>query len=649
MSVSRSEEPSPNATTVSLPPETSDPKKYLIDICSSLESSSKRNQLVKNFSSLWNFVRLVENCVIDLGLGRKILAEIARVNPKLLNHFVHQKLLLDLNSDVRILCIQCIYDLIEGCDHEDSAKHESNMEIRPSIRLSVRFSDTSSLGRKSSSENLSFPPWNELKLESLEQKDDAKTTCACYEVARSSYSGTSNMYAIEEEDNETVVDLELPSSPQFFDERISLDSPPALKKYGDSFAMFIDKDKPVSPDEFLNNFSLSDQEKRDEELAKQEAKWFDSFQGTIPSLYSDRPSSILKSGSLNLKTCESDVSLILPDSQNSAFMYDLWEFGVLTALSDLASLDPVPECRDLAKRTLERFLKRAPNALVSNPNLPEKFGTFSRMCRRLRPRPASRPVHLHHGDVKLMNEMYGNLVGRTLVVSAGCAVFSLTLMSYFYGHCCQTAEELIITFQDDPLKHISRFPGFADMYHKLSQWSTVDFQEEQEVKLFDPEQTASSQAVGFISRRNVFKRPRVMFGVDPTNLGKEENINDLKFNTIILSLPQSGGRNSFNKNLVSGFLDSAVDILHQNGCIHISFSHKDEDAYEDEKMDEIVGGLSEELVAIHKFNKCLCGESESTNSKGMTYVLQLHDAEFSDSAETYCSTGSGRVPTGLNL
>jgi len=189
----------------------------------------------------------------------------------------------------------------------------------------------------------------------------------------------------------------------------------------------------------------------------------------------------------------------------------------------------------------------------------------------------------------------------------------------------------------EPLEHIALHPGFGNTFHKLSQCSNVKFEEEQEVKEFDPQDMPKSLSCVFRSTRFDIVRPKILFGIDPTKLGSNEYFKDSKFNTIIWNMMQTDGKKYFSKNLVSRFIDSAVDILHPNGCIHITFyQEEDTDLYKDWELDEVIKKASLFLSSKRKFPMYLCGDREK-HLAAKLYIFKLigtGEVELSD-ADTY--------------
>lgn len=645
MSVSLPEETTANVTIDALiTADSSNPKEYLTEICDLLQSA-EREKLIKIVSSSGSIVTLLHVCANEKELGQKILAELARATPKILKQFVDHELLTDLNPVIRMMCVECIYDLIDNCESLAEAKEEKITEKLEPRRSSVRFSDSWMVGRKSLPINSLLLQSEDVKSESvLLLSSEGKSNSTEREEGRNSINiGLGDMKAIEEEDillppRMILGGSELlPFSSVFLNGAISEDVAPELDKHKGSSKWFIrDVDK-VSSNSLLLNLEVNEESSSEEEAVnilspsekdRHEREWFESFRGSqslLPELPTELRPSILKNESWYSRHSDSSVFYKIADSPRRAFMYNLEKFRVLIALSDLATLDPLPKSRDLAKRTIALLLERAPSGLLQR--IPDKFGKFSRVFRQLKLRPASRPIHLRTKARARMNEIYSGLVGRTLVVGEKSGVFSERLVSYFHGHCGSKARELIITLENEALKQIARYPGFADTFQKLSQCSNVNFEEEKEVKVFDPEEMPTSLSTIFISKKSFATSPVIIFGVDPTKLGSKDHFQDSQFNTVIWNILDSDDKKSYNKDSVASFLESVVDILHPNGCIHISFSDQGDDADQYEKwgLDEVVKEASFCLVATKKFPTFLykkCIPYNRCNGKATIYVLK---------------------------
>jgi len=638
--------------------ELPDTKKYLIEILRLLQSPRKE-VLFKSLTSCSNLVPLLNTCANETGLGRKILSDLARANPNLLKLFVDHGLLVDSNPDIRLSCLYTIHDLISETSYE--YEHVRNSLNRPSSENvpSIRLPGQDAKERKK-------PPNFELTF-NIESKSGSITFKSCSEMKSSS------LLAVEDpipEDPQTdrnshmfmAKDKTLPSHDS--DLMIPEDVAPDLNKSRGSASWFIDPNKGSSRSPRLGSGSLtlddsdSDTEEANplspEEKLKQEKEWFESIRGTGQSFSSEPRPSILKTSlSFRSKKSESVPPLQISNSPENAFMWKLSEFGILTSLCDLATLDPFPKCREIAEQTLELLLQRAPSSLL--PHLPTKFGQFSRIYRQLRLRPASRPIILLRNTRIKLKEIYGGLAGRSLLLDGASCVFAEKLMSYFHGFCQQNALQLIISLQDDPITHVARYPGFAEVHHKLSQCSNVNFQEEREYKVFNPADLPKALRPAVKTRGDNLMNQQVLFGIDPAKVGSNENFKGSQFNNIIWNFPGSNEQVNTNvfrlppRDLVSSFFNSAIEILDPKGSIQIALYEEDDAAaqYETWDLEEVAEKASLGVVAAIEAPRFLCSTKEfpehnSADSKATVYVLKFLNANALDPSDddTYSDTYS---------
>jgi len=639
--------------------ELPDTKKYLIEILRLLQSPRKE-VLFKSLTSCSNLVPLLNTCANETGLGRKILSDLARANPNLLKLFVDHGLLVDSNPDIRLSCLYTIYDLINetNCEYE----YGRNSLNRPSCEnvSSIRLPGQDAKERKKL-------PNLELTF-NIESKSGSITFKSCSEMKSSSLIPEEPPIP---EDPQThrnrhtsiAKDRTLPSGNS---DMIHEDVAPDLNKSRGSASWFIDPNKGAlkSPRLGLGSSQLtlddsdSDTEEANplspEEKLEQEKKWFESIRGTGHSFSSEpRPSILKTSSSFRSKKSESVLPLQIPNSPENAFMWKLSEFGILTSLSDLATLDPFPKCREIAEQTLELLLQRAPSSLLTY--LPTKFGQYSRIYRQLRLRPASRPIILLRKTKIKLKEIYGGLAGRTLLLDGASCVFAEQLMSYFHGYCQQNALQLIVSLQDDPIIHVARYPGFADLHHKLSQCSNVNFQEEREYKVFNPGDLPKALRPAVKTRGTNFMNQQVLFGIDPAKVGSNENLKGSKFNNIIWNFPGCNDQVNTNvfrlppRDLVSSFFNSAIEILDPKGSIQIALYEEDDAAaqYEMWDLEEVAEKASLGVVTAIEAPRFLSGtyeypEHNSTGSKATVYVLKFLDAIALDPSDddTYSDTYS---------
>jgi len=642
--------------------ELPDTKKYLIEILRLLQSPRKE-VLFKSLTSCSNLVPLLNTCANETGLGRKILSDLARANPNLLKLFVDHGLLVDSNPDIRLSCLYTIYDLINEtkCEYE----YGRNSLTRPGFEnvSSIRLPGYDAKERKKVT-NLEFTF-------DIESKSGSITFKSCSEMKSGS------LIPVElpiPEDPQTyrnndifLANRTLPSLPSYTsDLMIPEDVAPDLKKSKGSLSWFIDPNKGSlkSPrlgsgcSQLTLDDSDSDTEEANplspEEKLKQEKEWFESIRGTGQSFSSEpRPSILKTSSSFRSKKSESVLPLQISNSPENEFMWKLSEFGILTSLSDLATLDPFSKCREIAEQTLELLLQRAPSSLL--PRLPIKFGQFSRFYRQLKLRPASRPIILSRKTRMKLKEIYGGLAGRSLLLDGASCVFAEKLMSYFHGHCQQNALQLIISLQDDAITQVARYPGFADMHHKLSQCSNVNFQEEREYKVFNPGDLPKALKPAVKTRGTNLMNQQVLFGINPAKVGSNEFFKGSQFNNIIWNFPGSNEQVNTNvfrlppRDLVSSFLNSAIEILDPKGSIQIALYEEDDAAaqYEMWDLEEVAEKASLGVVTAIEAPKFLCNTKEfpehnSADSKATIYVLKFLNAIALDPSDddTYSDTYS---------
>jgi len=640
--------PSIPSTKLPEPPYTAE---NLEEISNLLQQQDSQWDVVK---SLFNFPilqPLLAACSIQRSLGRKLLVLMAKTDPTLLKHFVKHKLLIDINPSIRLTCLQCVFDLIE---ETAQPKEEKNNRIC--------FSE---LENHISEELILHTPLESKSLESIIQKSvhviDEKTT-----------SPVANAIELPEQphldliiDDKKEFDV-LPSSGSSSD--LSEDDVPDLIKSKGSLSWFITGGSISGAESKTNlfNFTVTDETEESEELnalspsekRRQEEAWFKSCK--VPSTFtSEGPRrSILKCGT---PVSTEKTTPRIPDTPDTSFMHKLIGFGVVVVLGDLASLDPVTECRLLAKKTLELLLDRSPDSLMQR--LPKNFGHFVGSFRELVPRKASRPINLDKSTWVQLQRLYGDLEGRTLVVGEGGADFAEKLMSYFDSLCGQNAQELIVGVYHNEINQLRRYPGFSDMHHKLYHRSRVQFEEIGDCKLFDPVDTsdALSDQLKTKSTVPINIKSEFMFNVDATKLDEDERFKDKKFNNVIWNFPQvehdvADLRLKYeNRDLVSNFLKSVTSLLQPKATVRLAFHtnvYKDPDTGEEVSDNQFdTWGLAEVLKRnfFHikaaknlpkKFYKAtnVFGK-EFPFSKATLYILGHGDEEpsFMDSDDTYNS------------
>jgi len=662
-------------------------RRYLNEICLLLRSP-KSDELIKYLFLRANLVALLDTCANEVNLGRQVLAELGHAEPKLLKLFTRHRIVLDSNPVIRKVCVQCIYDLIDNkncCIYDliDNNKCDKLTSFNECVKLGdadIKFSVDSTpgkksskqVGRQSSAPNLKKPSYlyDKRKEENLGKKSTSLPLELSSMDDLDMHMSSMNMQVILEDD-----DMIPSPSRTALKHMMSEDLVPDINKSKGSSSWFIQKPGKVAEknlnalnigmgsdsesDERNNLLSPSDQEKQEEE-------WLESIRGSKLSINSGinpgiRPSILKSASSLYSKQSlsESDQPYRVPDTPKTAFMYKLGEFGVLTALSDLATLDPQPDNCELAERTLQLIIQRAPDNLL--PQLPRKFGKFSRVSRRLKLRSASRPIYLNRSTRSLMRDLYCGLVGRTLVLGGGSGVYAEKLMSYFNCHCRSNAKELIVSVFNDTITHLGYYPGFADIYHKLSHCSNVNFDDGHEEKLFDPGDIPNVLANAVKAKTDTSISTKVLFGVDPTKVGSDERFKDSQFNNVFWYFPQVYEGNAAlsntsltkiesTKDMVVNFLDSVVDILDDRGCIHIALD--DSDHGEKWDLNEVAKEASFNIVGTKELPSHLYRGPEQVDrdnrfSKATIYVLKvlgLGPAELSEadsfSDDTYSETSS---------
>lgn len=658
-----------NETITSVLHELPYTKKYLIEISNSLHTPKKK-ALFSTLSSRSNFVPLLKTCANESGLGRKILADLMRANLNFLKLFVDHGPLLDLDPVVRICCLQVIYDLIDDTksDYDYDRKSNNILESRNTLKSAIKFVEQ---------EHVNFVDRKSLANIDFSTKDESKSGSLSLEEVFTVRSNsllplelpTLNIESNTNSGEFVAVNDDLPSPcSAALKHKISEDIAPDLNKSKGSAAWFLIDTNRVSNTSPRINASLlnfeSDSESDEVELInpadqeKQEEEWLESVRSTERSLLSEPRPSVLKSSLSfsNKQSVSEDFQLEISDSPEKAFMWKLVEFGLLTALSDLATLDPFPKSRDLAERTLVLLLKRAPSSLLQL--FPTKLGQFSRVMRQLKLRSASRPIHLDKTSWKCMKEIYGDLAGRTLVLGGGSGAFAKRLVSYFHGHCQENANELIISFWKDPISHIARYPGFADTHHKLLQCSKVNFLEEREYKEFNPSDIPNVLTPAIKARNSSPLRKRVMFAVDPTKLGCITRFKNSHFNNVIWNFPGNNqefkinARKSSLRDLVASFLNSVVDILHPDGFIHIALHDEKEDTLQCQRWDmkEVAKEASLWVVLTMKAPRFLYSNDNSfeqnlTDSGATIYVLKFITFGILDLSDDDSGSGTYSEPS----
>jgi len=555
----------------------------LQEIANLLQQSASQLEIVKSLSLFANLVPLLNACVRHSSIGRKLLANMARTDPTLFKHFVRHKLLVDPKPSIRQACLQCIFDLIHETPQPEDRKNtricfsELDSRIRPELLLQL-------------------PPDRKLdvldqshgNLEALEQRKIKVTvdSPSLLEVSPIKHTNLTQPPFLDlRSEGKGGFDIASSSSSA----SVSEDEAPDLLKSKGSLSWFISTDLIDQSGMIFSDGSGSSkndlgltalysgsEESEDvnvlspSEEKKQEERWLKKCKGTLTFPAGPRRS-ILKSStpvSTAINTPE------IPDTPCTSFMHKLIGFGVVVVLGDLASLDPDLECRKLATMTLELLLQRSPDSLIKR--LPKHFGHFLGAYRELIPRKVCRPIHLDKSTLAQIRKLYGDLNGRNLVVGEGGGDFAEKLMSYFDSHCGQNALELIITVYHNKLNQLRRYPGFADIHHKLYRRSRINFEEEGDCKLFNPVDTSDALSEKIKTKSNCPMNSAFMFGVDATNLENDNRLKNKRFNNVIWNFPQVENEvadhrlKSANRDLIGNFLKSVTRVLQPYGSVRIA-------------------------------------------------------------------------------
>lgn len=550
------------------PPYTAENLEEISDL---LQQQDSQWEMLRSLLHFPNLKPLLTACSSKRSVGRKLLVMMARVDPALLKHFVKHKLLLDHDPSIRLTCLQCVFDLI---DETAQPKEEKNNRIC--------FSE---LGNHISEELIMRTPFESKSLE-LEN-----TTKSVDIVADKSPSAEENVIElpVEQPHLDLIIDDEkkefdvLPSSGSSSD-LSEEDNVPDLMKSKGSLSWFITGGSTSgglgeSKTNLLNLTVTSDTEESEElnvlspsEKRRQEEQWLRNCKVPLSFPNEGPRRSILK---CTTPASTEKTTPRIPDTPDTSFMHKLIGFGVVVLLGDLASLDPAIECRVLAKKTLELLLDRSPDSLINR--LPKYFGHYIGTFRELIPRKASRPINLDKSTWVLLQRLYGDLEGRTLVVGEGGADFAEKLMSYFDSLCGQNAQELIISVYHNEIDQLRRYPGFSDMHHKLNHRSSVQFDEVGDYKTFDPIETSDALSDKFQTKSSISISSEFMFGVDATKLEDDDRFKNKKFNNVIWNFPQVENdvadlRLKYeNRDMVANFLKSVTSFLLPKATVRLAF------------------------------------------------------------------------------
>lgn len=540
----------------------------LEEISNLLQQQDSQWEMLRSLLHFPNLKPLLTACSSKRSVGRKLLVMIAKAEPALLKHFVKHKLLLDHHPSIRLTCLQCVFDLIE---ETAQPKEEKNNRLC--------FSD---LDNHISEELILHTPF-ESKLDLVKPKSVDiivdKSPSAKENVIELPLEQSHLDLMIDDEKKEFDV---LPSSGSSSD--LSEDDVPDLLKSKGSLSWFITGGSisgglGESKTNLLNLAVTSESEESEElnvlspsEKRRQEEQWLKSCRVPLAFPIEGPRRSILKCAT---PASTEKTTPRIPDTPDTSFMHKLIGFGVVVVLGDLASLDPVIECRVLAKKTLELLLDRSPDSLIQR--LPKYFGHFIGTFRELIPRKACRPINLDKSTWVLLQRLYGDLEGRTLVIGEGGADFAEKLMSYFDSLCGQNALELIISVYHDKINQLRRYPGFSDMHHKLNHRSRVQFDDVGDYKTFDPVATSDALSDEFQTKSNISISSEFMFGVDATKLEDDDRFKDKKFNNVIWNFPQVENdvadlRLKYeNRDMVANFLKSVTRFLLPRATVRLAF------------------------------------------------------------------------------
>jgi len=546
----RSMESGPVILLLNDPPYTKDD---LEEFSSHLSDPVTQDVLIRELTTDSEKLKALINCSSENAIGRKLLTGILQANCMVLEEMVRFKVVYDANPKYRRTCLECIYDMINSIASCSSEKkklsHCSSVKSRRS-RIAQSLPSLPGL-------------WSRRK---DNEASEQKSTKSPYD---------SLMGIVNEEEEEEVL-------PQF-NLVMSEDVVPVLKaKRCPSSADWFYKERVTHSLTFSFSGSASDSDcDSDEkfvrsadslELKREEDDWFAS----LPSMnFSPRLSSIAASHRLKLKSalslprpsCSSVDTAIshVQDTDYNAFMYEIPKTGILVALGDLASLDPCIQNIDLAERTIALLLQRAPDNLLHH--LPRSFGSFERAGRDLVARKRTRPIHLDESTRLLMRRFFGDLPGRTLLIGEGRCKFAEMIMSWHHCHCNLTSIRLVISLKNTVIDQLRQRPGYSNIYHRLSKMTNVNFDEKQELKVYDPDDIPKT-TLDFRTRISATESTTVLFGLDPCRLDEEfENV-ILNFLQVEVDFNETE-QNRAHRKRVAEFLRSVDNILAKQATISI--------------------------------------------------------------------------------
>jgi len=600
-------------------PPYSDKLEQIVDL---LKRPEPPRELIDELLLFPNLVPLLTSCAKESVTGRNLLASLADADPSLLKQFVRHKLLLDPSPSVRVLCLQCIFDLIKARTNPENVKAEKSAS-----KLSLDFKSDVSL----------------IVINDLEESTRLEISMENADIdGKSSDSGISLS-------EDAAPNLKDTSSASWF---INYGSSAPVGLPG------ISKDnllRDLSCDSATESASEDTNVRSPEDQKKEEENWLKNVISTT-SLPQPRRSILKQASAIDLGQTS---SLSVCDSPGTSFMHRLIGFGVVVVLGDLASLDPDSKCQQLAEECLQLLLSRAPDSLLKR--LPKCYGDFVRHNRQLKKRRASRPIHLDKSTRTFLYKLYGDLVGRTLVVGEGGGAFAEKLMSYFDSHCGKNAQELIISVYHDEINQLRRYAGFSDMHHKLQKRSRVNFHEQGDCKEYDPEEVSHALSDKVATKSTCSFSSGFMFGVDATKFEDDKRFENCKFNSVIWNFPQvetsvaDHRLKSANRKVVAKFLKSVKGILLPSGTVRVALH---ENIFKHPDTGEVVSDCQYETWGLKSvFEECLfyvhaeldlpkslykatnvAGE-EFPFTKATLYILKQGDSEmkenFLDSDDTF--------------
>jgi len=532
----------------------------LEDFFSHLSDPVTQDELIRELTTDRNKLRaLIITCTSEHEIGRKLLTGILQANCMVLAEMVRFKVLYDANPKHRRTCLECINDMINSTSSSLSVKK----------KLSQTFSRKPMRYSRIAKSHPSLPSW----------KTRRKGNEVLVQNGRKSpYDSLMGIVNEEEE--------ELPR----FSRLISEDVVPDIKsRRGATSADWFFKKSGISSFTCMMSFSGSASECETDseekfarsvdslELKREEDDWLESLQSInfsprLSSIAAHRRTKLKSALSSPEQSCSSIECVIshVQDTDYNAFMYEIPKTGIFVTLGDLASLDPCLENTDLAERILTSILQRAPDNLLRH--LPRSFGSFERDGRALVTRKRKRPIHLNENTRLLMRRFFGDLPGRTLLVGEGSCNFAKMIMSWHHCHCNLTSLRLVISVWNTVIDQLRQCPGYSDIHHRLCNKTNVNFDEKQELKVYDPDDIPKT-LLDSRTRICATESTTVLFGLETSRLDEEfENV-ILNFLQVEVDLNETE-QNRGHRKLLADFLRSADGILTKEATISILFRLK---------------------------------------------------------------------------